>query len=68
GQIIARQQLTPIFHRNGVAYVMTRNCLLEGRSIMGKRTGALLLDEDLVSIDTMWDLELAEYIYAKNQA
>ncbi|MGB5055078.1 MAG: acylneuraminate cytidylyltransferase family protein [Nitrospirales bacterium] len=64
GQIIARQQLTPVYHRNGVAYVMTRNCLLEGRSIMGKRTGALLLDEHLVSIDTMWDLKLAEFIFS----
>ena len=61
-QIIARQQLTPVYHRNGVAYVMTRNCLLESKSIMGKRTGALLLDEHLVSIDTMWDLKLAEFI------
>jgi len=67
-KIIARQQLTPVYHRNGVAYVMTRNCLIEGRSIMGTRTGALVLDEHLVSIDTMWDLELAEYIYAKNQS
>jgi len=67
-KIIARQQLTPVYHRNGVAYVMTRNCLTKGRSIMGTRTGALILDEHLVSIDTMWDLELAEYIYAKNQA
>jgi CMP-N,N'-diacetyllegionaminic acid synthase len=63
-QIIARQQLTPVYHRNGVAYVMTRNCLLEGRSIMGKRTGALLLDDHLVSIDTMWDLRLAEFIFS----
>lgn len=67
-KIIARQQLTPVYHRNGVAYVMTRNCLIEGRSIMGTRTGVLVLDEHLVSIDTMWDLALAEYIYAKNQA
>ena len=61
-RIIARQQLTPVYHRNGVAYVMTRRCLLEERSIMGKRTGALLLDEHLVSIDTIWDLKLAEFI------
>lgn len=63
-QIIARQQLTPVYHRNGVAYAMTRNCLLEGRSIMGKRTGALILDEHLVSIDTMSDLKLAEFIHS----
>jgi CMP-N,N'-diacetyllegionaminic acid synthase len=63
-QIIARQQLTPVYHRNGVAYAMTRKCLLEEKSIMGKRTGGLILDEHLVSIDTMWDLKLAEFIYS----
>jgi CMP-N,N'-diacetyllegionaminic acid synthase len=61
-RIIARQQLTPVYHRNGVAYVMTRTCLLEERSIMGKKNGALILKEHLISIDTMWDLELAEFI------
>jgi CMP-N,N'-diacetyllegionaminic acid synthase len=66
-RIIARQQLTPVYHRNGVAYVMTRSCLLEGRSIMGKRTGALILDEHLVSIDTLWDLKLAEFISLSQQ-
>ncbi len=63
-QIVARQQLTPVYHRNGVAYVMTRRCLLEERSIMGKRTGGLILEEHLVSVDTMWDLKLAEFIYS----
>lgn len=66
-QIIARQQLTPVYHRNGVAYVMTRSCLLEGKTIMGHRTGALVLDEHLVSIDTMWDLKLAEFIFSFQQ-
>ena len=61
-QIIARQQLTPVYHRNGVAYVMTHKCLLEEHSIMGKKNGALILKEHLVSIDTIWDLKLAEFI------
>lgn len=65
--IIARQQLTPVYHRNGVAYVMTRRCLVEDRSIMGKRTGALILNDHLVSIDTMWDLKLAEFIYTTRE-
>jgi CMP-N-acetylneuraminic acid synthetase len=51
GKIIARQQLTPVYHRNGVAYVMTRRCLLEEQSIMGEKNGALILHEHLVSID-----------------
>jgi CMP-N-acetylneuraminic acid synthetase len=65
-QIIARQQLTPVYHRNGVAYVMTRKCLLEEQSIMGKKNGALILNEHLVSIDTIWDLKLAEFIYSRH--
>lgn len=64
-KIIARQQLVPVYHRNGVAYAIRRSCLLQQQSISGERTGALVLEGDLVSIDTYWDLELAEYIYAK---
>ncbi len=67
-QIIARQQLTPLYHRNGVAYVITRNCLLDHKNITGKRTGALILPEYYVSIDTMWDLQLSEIIYHHYQA
>jgi CMP-N-acetylneuraminic acid synthetase len=66
-QIIARQQLTPLYHRNGVAYVITRKCLLEDGRIMGKRTGALILSEYLISIDTMWDLKLAEFVHSQEQ-
>ena len=57
-QIIARQQLVPVYHRNGVAYAIRRNCLLEQKSISGERTGALVIEGNMVSIDTMWDLEL----------
>ena len=66
-QIIARQQLVPVYHRNGVAYAIRRSCLLDQKSIKGERTGALVLKGNLVSIDTMWDLDLAEYIYIKQQ-
>ena len=66
-QIIARQQLVPVYHRNGVAYAIRRSCLLDQKSIKGVRTGALVLDEMMVSIDTYWDFELAEFIYAKQQ-
>jgi len=64
-QIIARQQLVPVYHRNGVAYAIKRSCLLDQQSIKGERTGALVLEGDMVSIDTYWDLELAEYIFSK---
>jgi CMP-N-acetylneuraminic acid synthetase len=67
GAIVARQQLTPVYHRNGVAYAINRRCLLEGRSLLGPRTGALILPGHRVSIDTLWDLELAEYVYEREK-
>lgn len=61
-KIIARQQLTPLYHRNGVAYVMTRECLVEQGTIKGKNTGALVIKEEMISIDTLWDFKIVEFI------
>lgn len=65
-QIIARQQLEPVYHRNGVAYAITRNCLLDQKNIKGHRTGAYVVAGDNISIDTEWDIELIEFILARN--
>jgi len=61
-RIVARQQLEPVYHRNGVAYAMTRACLVEQRKIMGARAGALVLERSHISIDTEWDFSLAEFL------
>lgn len=61
-KIIARQQLKPVYHRNGVAYAMTRRCLVDGQAIKGNRTGAFLIKGERVSIDTEWDIKLVEFI------
>ena len=63
--IIARQQLTPVYHRNGIAYAMTRDCLVEQRTIKGRRSGALVIEGEHVSIDTEWDIELVEFFLAR---
>jgi CMP-N,N'-diacetyllegionaminic acid synthase len=63
--IVARQQLKPVYHRNGIAYVITRECLLGQRSIKGKRTGALVVEGEHVSIDSEWDLALVEFLLAR---
>jgi CMP-N-acetylneuraminic acid synthetase len=60
--IVARQQLQPVYHRNGVAYAMTRECLTEQRTIKGARTGALVLTDPHISIDTEWDISLVELL------
>jgi CMP-N-acetylneuraminic acid synthetase len=59
-RIIARQQLTPVYHRNGAAYAITRQCLLEQKSIMGTRAGAVVITDTLVNIDTLGDFLEAE--------
>ena len=60
--IIARQQLTPTYFRNGAAYAVTRSCLLEQRTVLGARCGAVVIDEPMVSIDTLADFDAVERI------
>jgi CMP-N,N'-diacetyllegionaminic acid synthase len=64
-QIIARQQLEPVYHRNGVAYAITRACLLEQKTIKGARTGAYVVAGEHVSIDTEQDIELIEFLLSR---
>ncbi len=63
--IIARQQLKKTYHRNGIAYAMTRDCIVEQKSIRGKKSGALIVNGIHISIDTYWDLEIAEFLLSK---
>lgn len=58
--IIARQQLEPVYHRNGVAYALIRECLLEHGSLLGRRAAAVVIDEPNVSIDTLDDMARVE--------
>jgi CMP-N,N'-diacetyllegionaminic acid synthase len=53
--IVARQQLEPVYHRNGAVYAVTRRALLESGTLLPERTAALVLHEHLVSIDTLDD-------------
>lgn len=60
--IIARQQLSPVYHKNGVAYAITRNCLVNHKSIKGDKTSFVVIDDQLVNLDTEFDFKLAEFI------
>ncbi len=64
--IISRQQLTPVYHRNGIAYAITRDCLLDQKTIMGARSGALQINDPTVSIDTELDIELCEFLMRRS--
>ncbi len=67
-RIIARQQLTPVYHRNGVAYAISRQCLLDQRSIKGANCSAVVIEDLLVNIDTELDFALAEFYQLRGLA
>ena len=65
--IIARQQLEPLFHRNGVAYGMTRECLLDQKVVIGNICGSVQIHEPVISIDTPLDLAYANWLYTNKE-
>lgn len=67
-KIIARQQLTPVYHRNGIAYAITRDCLVDQKSIMGAKPGAVVVEGNLPNIDTELDLDWANFLIARDKA
>ncbi len=56
-KIVARQQLKHSFIRNGIAYVFTRDCLLKQKTILGKKSSALVIHKKTVNVDTLEDLK-----------
>ena len=59
--IVARQQLRPVFHRNGCCYAVRRDFLMETHSLFSPGATRAVVSEGLrVNIDTLQDLELAE--------
>ena len=54
--IIARQQLSDMYHRNGVAYIMTRDCILKKKKLLTNNSGYLIINKKQISIDTFEDL------------
>ena len=65
-KIIARQQLKPVYHRNGIAYALTRECILKKKTIHTDNSSAVVINDILVNIDTEFDLMLADYILKNN--
>jgi CMP-N,N'-diacetyllegionaminic acid synthase len=60
--IIARQQLKPTYHKNGIAYAITRDCILNQKSIKGRKCVPLLIEEYVSNIDTEIDIAFAEFL------
>lgn len=59
--IVARQELTPVFHRNGVCYALKRELLLNSEGIWApEKTTAVVIPGHHISIDTPEDLLAVE--------
>ena len=66
--IIARQQLSPTYTRNGACYAFSRECIHDQKTILGANNGAVVLHEQLVSIDTLEDFDIvANVMTAQNE-
>jgi CMP-N-acetylneuraminic acid synthetase len=61
--IVARQELEPVFHRNGVCYAFTRDFLVGSESTYSEaKTSAVVTPGAHISIDTPEDLVAVEKI------
>lgn len=65
--IIARQQLKNTYYRNGAVYVFSRKAVLNEK-ILPKKSGFIIIKEELISIDTKQDLKRAEQIISFSRA
>ena len=65
---VNRQSLYSTFIRNGLAYAVRVPAFLKTHSVHGTRAKAIVVDEEVVSIDTEEDLKLAERLLAERNA
>ena len=67
-QIIARQQLSPVFHRNGSCYALRRDFLMNGDGLFSAHSSQAVISEgERVNIDTEEDLLRAERLILQRE-
>lgn len=64
-QYSIRQKIPPFFHRNGICYCTKRKTLLEHNVIIEKNCIPIVINRPVVNIDTLEDLDYAEFIMNK---
>jgi len=65
GAVVARQQLDPLYHRNGAAYAFDSTYLADATDPLGNNNRAIVIDEPMISIDTLQDFKDVEYLLAR---
>ncbi len=62
-----RQELPPVYIRNGSLYITWRNVLLQGSFVGSNCKAYIMPPERSVNIDTKFDIILAEYLLRENR-
>ncbi len=58
-----RQELPPVYIRNGAIYLIKRDILIDKSQLIGEKCfGMEMSDEESVNIDSLLDLKLAELL------
>ena len=66
-KITARQELKDVYHKNGIVYAITRECLVEHRDLINQNSSTLLIEDPTVNIDTEWDFRIAEWLFEQRK-
>lgn len=64
-KIVARQQLGPVYIRNGIGYGVSRQCLLDKKQLITDSTVPVIIDRPVANIDNKLDLQWAEFLMAR---
>lgn len=57
-----RQDVPPLYHRNGLCYALRREPFLEGAPILDDACAAVIIDRPVANMDEPFELELAEWL------
>ncbi|MBT4908445.1 MAG: acylneuraminate cytidylyltransferase family protein [Rhodospirillaceae bacterium] len=57
-----RQDVPPLYHRNGLCYALRREPFLDGAPILDGACAAVIVDRPVANIDEPFELELAEWL------
>jgi CMP-N-acetylneuraminic acid synthetase len=66
GKIVARQQIPPYYHRNGLCYAATRDTLVKRGHILEDDCAGVLIEGYVANIDEPIDLEIARMLAASD--
>lgn len=58
-----RQSIPSYYHRNGICYAITREALVNNASIIADDCAAVLIDREVINIDTPLDLKVANFLW-----